>query len=242
MIEKIWHLFDETLFQTIENNKVNNNNASTLCFDKHFTDSDRSSPLCSTKILINLESKTKQRDTNFENSLPKLINRLVHDSQYRELWFCFRNDWDYSFGATITEVNTGFVFRFNNMTTTDYSAAKTTPSDKKLGREQAFRSIVTFRNDSTLVEDEEPPAFNWYANLDFDDILPLLGGFGVYQVLLIVMLIPFLYIIAYVYFSQFFMTLVPKHWCKIDELMHMAQKERWVSVRINGRFASQNCY
>lgn len=104
-----------------------------------------------------------------------------------------------------------------------YSAPKRTSSGKKLRRKQAFS--VTFPID-TLVEDKEPPAFNWFANFDFDDVLPLIGGFGEYQVWLVVMLIPFMYFIAYVYLAQFFMTLVPKHWCKIDELMHMTQKER----------------
>lgn len=65
------------------------------------------------------------------------------------------------------------------------------------------------------------------ANLDFDDILPLFHEFGLYQKLLFVMMIPFLFFTAFVYFGQFFMTLMPEHRCKIDELMSLSKEKRW---------------
>lgn len=63
----------------------------------------------------------------------------------------------------------------------------------------------------------------------FDDILPYVGDFGRYQWLLLLALLP--YSMAYVtlYFSQFFLTLVPQeHWCKIEELIssNLTQEER----------------
>lgn len=63
--------------------------------------------------------------------------------------------------------------------------------------------------------------------LDFDDILPHIGEFGSYQKILFFLMIPFAFFIAFVYFSQIFLTLVPeKHWCRIDELEHMSVEQR----------------
>ncbi|CAL1677603.1 unnamed protein product [Lasius platythorax] len=63
----------------------------------------------------------------------------------------------------------------------------------------------------------------------FDDILPYVGDFGKYQWLLLVALLPYSVAYATLYFSQFFLTLVPQeHWCKIEELVssNFTQKER----------------
>ncbi|RZF49000.1 hypothetical protein LSTR_LSTR016973, partial [Laodelphax striatellus] len=51
--------------------------------------------------------------------------------------------------------------------------------------------------------DKKPP-------MDFDDILPHLGEFGIYQKLLFLMMIPFAFFVAFVYFTQIFITLVPE--------------------------------
>ncbi|RZF45646.1 hypothetical protein LSTR_LSTR010597 [Laodelphax striatellus] len=60
--------------------------------------------------------------------------------------------------------------------------------------------------------DKKPP-------MDFDDILPHLGEFGIYQKLLFLMMIPFAFFVAFVYFTQIFITLVPEqHWCRVPEL------------------------
>lgn len=65
--------------------------------------------------------------------------------------------------------------------------------------------------------------------LDFDDILPHIGEFGTYQKILFFLMIPFAFFVAFVYFSQIFMTLVPeKHWCRIYELEHLPIEQRWV--------------
>lgn len=53
----------------------------------------------------------------------------------------------------------------------------------------------------------------------FDDILPYVGEAGRYQWFLFVVLLPFTFVYAFLYFAQFFITLVPEeHWCKIPEL------------------------
>lgn len=63
--------------------------------------------------------------------------------------------------------------------------------------------------------------------LDFDDLLPHIGEFGLYQKLLFLCMIPFAFFVAFVYFSQIFMTLVPEeHWCRVPELEHLNLTER----------------
>lgn len=65
------------------------------------------------------------------------------------------------------------------------------------------------------------------ANLDFDDILPHIGEFGTYQKILFFLMIPFAFFVAFVYFSQIFITLVPeRHWCRIQELEHLPVEQR----------------
>lgn len=55
--------------------------------------------------------------------------------------------------------------------------------------------------------------------MDFDELLPYVGEFGIYQKLLFLLMIPFAFFVAWVYFSQIFMSLTPeKHWCLVPEL------------------------
>lgn len=57
------------------------------------------------------------------------------------------------------------------------------------------------------------------ADIDFDDLLPHIGEFGRYQKILFLLMIPFAFFVAFVYFAQIFITLVPEmHWCRIPEL------------------------
>lgn len=72
-------------------------------------------------------------------------------------------------------------------------------------------------------------------HLDFDDILPHVGEFGRYQKILFFLMIPFAFFVAFVYFTQIFMTLVPeRHWCRIPELDHLPVDQRWVWKLKNG--------
>ncbi|XP_063632714.1 solute carrier family 22 member 13-like [Cydia splendana] len=62
---------------------------------------------------------------------------------------------------------------------------------------------------------------------DFDDLLPLVGEFGWYQRLLFLMMIPYAFFFAFVYFGQIFMTLVPEqHWCYVKELQNLTVEQR----------------
>ncbi|XP_068972629.1 carcinine transporter-like isoform X3 [Bombus flavifrons] len=55
----------------------------------------------------------------------------------------------------------------------------------------------------------------------FDDVLPYVGDYGRYQWLLLLSLLPYGVTYAFLYFSQFFITIIPtEHWCRIDELVN----------------------
>lgn len=63
--------------------------------------------------------------------------------------------------------------------------------------------------------------------VDFDDLLPHVGEFGRYQKILFLLMIPFAFFVAFVYFSQIFITLVPEeHWCYVPELQHLSVEQR----------------
>lgn len=64
-------------------------------------------------------------------------------------------------------------------------------------------------------------------DMDFDELLPYVGEFGFYQKILFLLMIPFTFFVAWVYFSQIFITLVPdEHWCRIPELENLTMEER----------------
>lgn len=82
-------------------------------------------------------------------------------------------------------------------------------------------------NYNTSVDDQSSTLESTPQNLDFDDILPHIGEFGTYQKILFFLMIPFAFSVAFVYFSQIFLTLVPeKHWCRISELEHLTIEQR----------------
>lgn len=63
--------------------------------------------------------------------------------------------------------------------------------------------------------------------VDFDDFLPHVGDFGKYQKILFLCMIPFAFFVAFVYFSQIFIALVPEeHWCHVPELSNLSANER----------------
>lgn len=88
-------------------------------------------------------------------------------------------------------------------------------------RKSVERSTNNDRKPSGIPEETEV--------LDFDDILPYLGEFGIYQRILFLLMIPFTFFVSFVYFSQIFMTLIPDDfWCMVPELQNMTVEERLV--------------
>ena len=66
-------------------------------------------------------------------------------------------------------------------------------------------------------------------DMDFDDLLPHVGEFGFYQKILFILMIPFAFFVAWVYFSQIFITLVPEgHWCRVPQLVNLTVEQRSV--------------
>jgi hypothetical protein len=53
--------------------------------------------------------------------------------------------------------------------------------------------------------------------IEFDEILLCVGEFGPYQILLFFLTAPFSIFLAFIAFSQVFITLVPDHWCHVLE-------------------------
>lgn len=77
--------------------------------------------------------------------------------------------------------------------------------------------------------EKEPNSVSVSKTIDFDDLLPYIGEFGRYQKILFLLMIPFAFFVAFVYFSQIFITLVPdEHWCRVPELEHLSRSERFV--------------
>ncbi|XP_051175992.1 carcinine transporter-like isoform X2 [Leptopilina boulardi] len=67
----------------------------------------------------------------------------------------------------------------------------------------------------------------------FDDILSHVGGFGKYQLTLILIFFPFAIAFLIVFFSQIFITVIPqKHWCKVNEVsdLNLTQEQKFQLV------------
>lgn len=65
--------------------------------------------------------------------------------------------------------------------------------------------------------------------LDFDDFLPHIGEFGIYQKILFLLILPFSVCLNWVYYSQIFIVIVPEdHWCWVSELSNSTVEERYV--------------
>ncbi|XP_045508830.1 organic cation transporter protein-like [Colias croceus] len=82
--------------------------------------------------------------------------------------------------------------------------------------------------------------------IDFDDLLPYIGEFGLYQKILFLLMIPFAFFVAFVYFSQIFMTIVPEqHWCWVPELANLTVEERRqlaIPPKSNGPYPHDRCH
>lgn len=90
-------------------------------------------------------------------------------------------------------------------------------------------------NNGAFVNDEQDKNHNIKKQLetnekdtmDFDDLLPHIGEFGTYQKTLFLLMIPFAFFVAWVYFTQIFITINPEqYWCKVPELENLTVHER----------------
>ncbi|KAK4014106.1 hypothetical protein OUZ56_026651 [Daphnia magna] len=69
--------------------------------------------------------------------------------------------------------------------------------------------------------------------MDFDDVLPFIGEFGTYQIILFFLTAPFCFFMAFIVFSQVFVTLIDVHTCHVPQLndsgLNLTQK-REISI------------
>lgn len=84
-----------------------------------------------------------------------------------------------------------------------------------------------FVSDSCGQNEKEKELQTEKEAFEFDDLLPHIGEFGIYQKILFLLMIPFSFFVAWVYFAQIFITIVPeKHWCRVPELANLTVEER----------------
>uniref|UniRef100_A0AAG5DBR9 Major facilitator superfamily (MFS) profile domain-containing protein n=1 Tax=Anopheles atroparvus TaxID=41427 RepID=A0AAG5DBR9_ANOAO len=117
-------------------------------------------------------------------------------------------------------INNGFV--------SDCAQAEKLASDTKDElRKEAKNSNVLAGSNTAAPNGASTGAVAEKPIVDFDDLLPHVGEFGRYQKILFLLMIPFAFFVAFVYFSQIFITLVPEeHWCYVPELQHLSVEER----------------
>ncbi|CAD7003454.1 organic cation transporter protein [Ceratitis capitata] len=127
----------------------------------------------------------------------------------------------------VTFTNSGFI--------NDENGAETI-FRRKSGNANSLQLAENIDNKESVTQNPTP--------MDFDDILPMIGEFGKYQKILFLLMIPFATFVAFVYFSQIFMTLVPEqHWCHVPELEELTVEERLaISIpRMRGIREYDNC-
>nr|CAD7429750.1 unnamed protein product [Timema monikensis] len=102
-----------------------------------------------------------------------------------------------------------------------------TPVDQVTGQATRAQQQEESPNDHSQAEYPEKTAIGGGV-LDFDDMLPHVGEFGLYQKILFLLLGPFTLFSAWVYFGQIFLTLVPEHhWCLVPELAGLSLNDRF---------------
>ncbi|CAH1983512.1 unnamed protein product [Acanthoscelides obtectus] len=103
--------------------------------------------------------------------------------------------------------------------------------DEKCYNNSGFVSDGHDKNQNELPQKqtnpEPPPPPAMEEPFEFDDLLPHIGEFGIYQKILFLLMIPFSFFVAWVYFTQIFISIVPeKHWCWVPELENLTAEER----------------
>lgn len=101
------------------------------------------------------------------------------------------------------------------------SSSSSSSGNKK--KSSSNSTIITTSKKNSLANDTQ-------LIMDFDQFLPYVGDCGRYQALIFIVMIPFCFFFAFVYFAQMFITLVPnKYYCNVPELelFNLTEEQRW---------------
>lgn len=115
--------------------------------------------------------------------------------------------------------------------------SSTDASSENLSGNRDFKAIEHVNNafelDTTATQHQNHEHKIESHFMDFDDLLPYIGGFGCYQKILFLLMIPYAWFLVFVYFGQIFITVVPEqHWCYVPELQHLNANERFVCLNV----------
>lgn len=92
---------------------------------------------------------------------------------------------------------------------------------------QAFVCDTQNNNENSKKIEEKSEKNDDGKPFEFDDLLPYIGEFGIYQKILFLTMIPFAFSVAFVYFTQIFITVIPDgHWCWVPELANLTVEQR----------------
>lgn len=154
-----------------------------------------------------------------EESIP-----VVHVCDERELGEAGLNN-----SASLSNLSANLKLNafINNGFVSDCAQAEKLASDTKDELRKEAKNSNVLAGTNTTAAPNANMAVAEKPIVDFDDLLPHVGEFGRYQKILFLLMIPFAFFVAFVYFSQIFITLVPEeHWCHVPELQHLSVEER----------------
>ncbi|XP_057381734.1 organic cation transporter protein-like [Daphnia carinata] len=101
------------------------------------------------------------------------------------------------------------------------------PALRIIEQSGSLKKIADHPNDAPLSNEDNNQL------IDFDDVLPHVGEFGTYQIVLFFLTAPFCFFLAFAYFSQVFITLIDVHTCHVPQLnqsgLNLTQK-REISI------------
>lgn len=163
---------------------------------------------------------------------PPQRKRVSPTENNRTVWFCLYN---FVLVEILWKVKESVFFFilivWNSMPPQEkyQESHKEEESKRNMELKNSKNGSVGFTNEGFVSEVKEKKTMVEDVNdsFDFDDLLPHIGEFGLYQRLLFLMMIPFAFFVSWVYFTQIFITLTPeRYWCKVPELEHLTQDER----------------
>lgn len=107
------------------------------------------------------------------------------------------------------------------------------PQRVETGQQTQDTDRINIRSSQTSDDADKTKSHISYLLFDFDDLLPEIGEFGLYQKIMFLLMIPFCFIAAFVYLGQIFMTLPPEnYYCFVQELSLIDSEEERMMLSI----------